>query len=122
MARTPFVNILEYIMKKKNRDLWDTSNSDNRIPYEDREIAHVLTFAPTLRNCELLGRLFKRSSKAIWMIFQIANTPPSKMKYHPDRPNNVFVQQVQKIRKSQHWIPGHAVVKYPQKRDGRQTQ
>jgi hypothetical protein len=106
--------------KKRNKDIWDTSNSDCHVPYTDEDIELILHQLPIPSNCELLGKALKRSSGAIRQVFEKAYMPHSEAKnltVGKNRVESSYNIQIQKISKKLRLIRGYNVFKYQGKKD-----
>jgi hypothetical protein len=75
-------------------DNWTTPNSGTHWTDEDIEI--VLSQAPLPSNCERMGRVLGRSSKAVRWVFQIGLCPRRKL-VESDQWENAFVRQVAEV-------------------------
>jgi len=114
-TKTVTLNYGDLKMTKKEKDNWDTFNSNKKKPYEDNEIEFILMYPPTYVNCKIIGRILRRSSGAIKTIFQIAGSSIKK-NTNPYKNNNKFVKQVQRLKKKMRWISGNNLQKYPDKK------
>ena len=107
-------------MESKNKNPWDTYNSDHHVAYTDNDIELVLSQLPTPSNCELLGKALKRSSGAIRQIFEKAYMPHAEAKklvVGRNRVESSYNLQIQKISKKLKLIRGCNVFKYAGNKD-----
>ena len=69
-------------------------------PWTDEELRLVLRTAPTVQNCMLLARTFRRGYGSIEQIFRWA---AERSTIDRKRPNHAFVQQIKRIANEVGW-------------------
>ncbi|HGS5284324.1 TPA: hypothetical protein ACMDQX_001687 [Vibrio cholerae] len=85
---------------KLDKEFNDTPENKGQ-PWTDDEIRLVLSISPTSDNICTLAKALKRGHGSIEQVYRWAGQSPDRIK--SERPDDAFVQRIEKIRKEVGW-------------------